>query len=199
MRETAGPAEWYQAFRKQVRQVRWADPLREAALAGQLRRWTAHLTDAVVATCEGLGWTAVARGHLAEVLPVPRQEYLGVDVLAFPPGGCPGWRLPVAAFELENRPDLDAISYSIWKVSVVRCRWGAVFCYRREPEEIGDLLRGLAEDVMAALFPPAMAPCTTLPPLLLVVGTRSRAEDFPDGFFKPYLWESASGHFRPLW
>ena len=46
---------------------------------------------------------------------------------------------------------------------------------------------------------PAGAEHTTLPPLLLVVGTRSRAEDFPDGFFKPYLWDSVAGRFRPLW
>ncbi|MGC8960507.1 MAG: hypothetical protein ACP5OO_12135 [Chloroflexia bacterium] len=152
LKETVGPAEWYQAFRRQVRPARRADPLREAALAGRLGEWTAHLTGAVVAACEELGWAAVARGHLAEVLPVPRQEYLAVDVMAFPPGDRPGWRWPAAAFELENRPDLDRISYSIWKVGVVRCRWGAVFCYRREPEEIGLLLRGLTEGVMAALF-----------------------------------------------
>lgn len=199
MRETVSPAEWYQAFRKQLRQARWADPLRESALAGRLRQWTAHLTGAVVAACKGVGWTAVARGHLAEVLPVPRQEYLAVDVVAFPSGDPPGWRWPVAAFELENRPDLDAISYSVWKVSVVRCDWGAVFCYRKEPEKIGDLLRGLEKGVMAALFRPATASSPVPSPLLLVVGTRSRAEDFPDGFFKPYLWESRAGHFRPLW
>lgn len=190
---------WYQIFRRQVRQTRWADPLREAALAGRLRQWTTHLTDVVVATCAELGWTAVARGHLGEALPVARQEYLAVDVMAFPADRCPSWRFPLAAFELENRPELASIAYSVWKVSVVRCRWGAVFCYRREVEEIGALLTGLTEGVMAALFDPACAAFTPLSPLFLVVGTRSRAEDFPDGFFKHYAWKSAAGHFQALW
>jgi len=168
-------------------------------MAGRLRKWTEHLTGAVVAACEAVGWAAVARGHLAEVLPVPRQEYLAVDVMAFPPADRPGWRWPVAAFELENRPDLDAISYSVWKISVVRSAWGSVFCYRREFDEIGDLLRALTDGVMDRLFRPARPKHVVFPPLLLVVGTRSRAEDFPDGFFKPYLWDSTASQFRQLW
>jgi len=34
--------------------------------------------------------------------------------------------------------------------------------------------------------------------LLVVVGTRSRAEDFPDGFFKPYRWDDGFRQFRTL-
>lgn len=196
MTSAVGPAEWYGAFRREVRQFRWADPLRESALKGDLREWTAHLTGAVVATCEGLNWTAVARGRRAEVLPVPKQEYLAIDVMAFPRADRPGWRRPVAAFELENRTDLEAISYSVWKVSMLRCRFGGVFCYRRQPEEIKDLLVGLTQGVMAEMHPAAQEPEAHI---LLVVGTRSKAEDFPDGFFKPYLWDSGIGQFRALW
>ncbi len=191
-----GPVEWYQAFRREVRNPQRADPLREAALQGRLGAWTKHLTGAVVATCQNLGWLAVARGFPAEGVPVPKQEYLAVDVMAFPQTGRPRWIKPVAAFELENRPDLEAISYSIWKVSVVRCALGGVFCYRRKPEEIGDLLAALAQGVMADLHP---RPGEQDTKILLVVGTRSRAEDFPDGFFKPYLWDDAAGQFRSLW
>jgi len=196
MNQAIGPVAWYQAFRREVRKARWADPLRASALAGRLGAWTEHLTGAVVATCQKLGWEAVARGYLAEVLPVPKQEYLAIDVTAFPSADRPSWRRPVAAFELENRLDLEAISYSVWKVSVVRCFFGAVFCYRRQPEEIKDLLVGLTHGVMAELYPPAEQQEEKI---LLVVGTRSGAEDFPDGFFKPYLWDSAFGQFRPLW
>jgi hypothetical protein len=116
--------------------------------------------------------------------------------MAFPRADRPGWRKPVAAFELENRLDLEAISYSVWKVSVVRCFFGGVFCYRQQPEGIRDLLTGLTQGVMAELHPPAERHEAKI---LLVVGTRSKAEDFPDGFFKPYLWDSAVGQFRPLW
>lgn len=196
MNGVIGPVEWYQVFRREVRNPRWADPLRESALKGRLGAWTEYLTDVVVATCQNLGWAAVARGCLAAVLPVPRQEYLAVDVMAFPRADRPGWRKPVAAFELENRLDLEAISYSVWKVSVVRCFFGGVFCYRQQPEGIRDLLTGLTQGVMAELHPPAERHEAKI---LLVVGTRSKAEDFPDGFFKPYLWDSAVGQFRPLW
>lgn len=196
MNRAIGPAEWYQAFRREMRNIRWADPLRDSALKGRLGAWTEYLTGVVVATCQNLGWAAVARGYLAEVLPVPKQEYLAVDVMAFPRADRPGWRRPVAAFELENRLDLEAISYSVWKVSVVRCFFGGVFCYRQQPEGIKDLLVGLTQGVMAEMHAPAERHGAKI---LLVVGTRSKAEDFPDGFFKPYLWDSALGQFRPLW
>ncbi len=190
------PEKWYQAFRREVRNSRWAEPLRESALRGRLGAWTKHLTGAVIATCQGLGWEAVAKGYLAEVLPVPKQEYLAVDVMAFPHADRPTWRKPVAAFELENRPETEAISYSVWKVSAVRCSLGGVFCYRKHPEEIGGLLADLTGGVMAGLSSPRHPHEGKL---LLVVGTRSKAEDFPDGFFKPYLWDSAIRRFRPLW
>lgn len=196
MNGRVSPWEWYQAFRREVRAPRWADPLREAARAVRLRAWTEHLTDAVVSTCRSLGWDAVARRYPGAVLPVSKQEYLGMDVMAFPPGDKPGWRRPVAAFELENRLDLNAVAYSVWKVSMVRCLLGGVFCYRRELDEIGDLLRELAQGVLSEVFP---AGEVSEPKVMLVVGTQSRAEDFPDGFFKPYLWDGMTGQFQRLW
>ncbi|HHW19259.1 MAG TPA: hypothetical protein GXX30_10275 [Firmicutes bacterium] len=190
------PFRWYQTFRRVIRRVRFADALREAAMEERLQAWTEHLTNAVVETCTDLGLMAVARGHLAEVLPVPKQEYLAIDVMAFSRSDRPGWRRPVAAFELENRMDLEAISYSVWKVSVVRCFFGGVFCYRQQREGIKDLLVDLTREVMAKMHPPGEQDEAKI---LLVVGTRAEAEDFPDGFFKPYLWDSAVGQFRPLW
>jgi len=187
--------EWYRAFRRVVQNTRWADPLRESALAGELSKWTEQLTGSVVATCESLGWTAVGKRYPGEALPVSRQEYLALDVMAFPLKAQPKWQRPVAVFELENQLDLETISYSLWKVSVIRCTFGGVFCYRRQPEEIKNLLSGLAEGVMAAMYRSTELPDAKV---ILVVGTRSKAEDFPDGFFKPYVWDSAFGQFRPL-
>lgn len=196
MSRTIGPLEWYQAFRREVRNTRWADPLRDSAVDGRLGAWTEHLTGAIIATCTALGWTAVARGYLTEVLPVAKQEYLGIDVMVFPRADRPGWRRPVAAFELENRQDLDAVSYSAWKVSLVRCLFGAVFCYCQQPEGLKDLIIGLTEGVMTEMHSPRIEHESKL---LLVVGTRSKAEDFPDGFFRPYIWDGRAGQFRPLW
>lgn len=153
MSKTINPSEWYQAFRREVRNIRWADPLRDSALESRLGAWTEHLTGAIVATCSTLDWVAVARGHLSKVLPVPKQEYLAVDVMAFPRADRPGWRWPIAVFELENRLALEAISYSVWKVSMVRCLFAGVFCYSQQPEGVKDLLIGLTQGVMAEMHP----------------------------------------------
>ena len=51
-------------------------PLKEAALAGKLGVWTTNLTSSVVESCRVMGWRAAARGHLGDVLPVARNEYL---------------------------------------------------------------------------------------------------------------------------
>src|ERR1700677_4714224 len=73
-------------------------PLKEAALAGQLRVWTTNLTGSVVAACGVMGWRAAGRGHLGDVLPVARSEYLALDVIAFWKSVA-SWPLPVAVFE----------------------------------------------------------------------------------------------------
>ncbi|MCR4433940.1 MAG: hypothetical protein NUV70_07820 [Caldiserica bacterium] len=185
--------EWYKVFRRLLKYSRWAEPLRESALAGELGRWTEQLTGAVVATCDSLGWKAVAKGYPGQALPISKQEYLAVDVMAFPSQVEPCWQRPIAAFELENQLDPNSISYSLWKVSMIRCNFGGVFCYCRQPEEIKDLLRSLTESVMVPLFSPVDSLDAVV---FLVVGTRSKAEDFPDGFFRPYFWDRAYGQFR---
>uniref|UniRef100_A0A7C5VEN2 Uncharacterized protein n=1 Tax=Thermus caliditerrae TaxID=1330700 RepID=A0A7C5VEN2_9DEIN len=179
--------EWYEAFRRQVRRNPWADGLREAALTGTLGRWTALLTEVVAGACEELGLKVAARGQDSRILPILRQEYLGLDVLAFPKGESPRWVKPVLAFELENSQKEEVIAYALWKVCMVRVAWGGVFCYRREPEQVGEILPTLAEVVQA------LAPDMEL---MVVVGTRNRAEDFPDGFFRPYRWDVNYKRFR---
>jgi hypothetical protein len=181
---------WYSAFWREVRRNPWADGLREAALAKRLKRWTALLTEVAARTCQVLGVQVAARGQAPPALPVPRQEYLGVDLLAFPAAEQPSWRKPILALELENREEPEVIAYALWKVCAVRVAWGGAFCYRREPAAIGELLRALSDGVMRPMEPEH--------DVLLVVGTRSRAEDFPDGFFKPYVWHRDFRQFRPL-
>lgn len=190
MRELAW--DWYRTFQREMRSPRWADPLREAALQGRLAAWTRHLTGAVIAACQAMGWRAVGRGHLAEVLPVVKQEYLALDIMAFPADRHESWPRPVAVFELENQPREEFVAYALWKVSLVRCPLKGVFCYRKRSAEIGDLLKVLAAQVLAGT---AGAVEETV---LVVMGTRSRAEDLPDGFFKPYRRDGACRHFRTL-
>jgi hypothetical protein len=124
--------EWKNAFFKVVRQYEKANLLKQAALDERLGDWTAYLTDAVVQTCESLGWQAAAIGHELNILPIARSEYLSLDVMAF--ADAQGWRFPVAVMELENSRYDDKIAYSLWKILCVRANIRIVFCYRRLSE-----------------------------------------------------------------
>lgn len=104
---------WRTNFFRVVRNHKNAALLQWASQQGQLRTWTSVLTDMVVTTCEAIGWHASARGHKLELLPVPRNEYLSLDVMAFAQGER-RWRFPVAVMELENRQDEDYIAYSYY-------------------------------------------------------------------------------------
>ncbi len=187
---------WYETFRRILRPAEFADPLRDAALKGHLRQWTRTLTKAVVETCHAMGWIAVAKEQQTHVLPITRQEYLGLDIAAFQSSVDPKslhWQLPIAVFELENTRDINLVSYSLWKVCAVRSNLKAVFCYCSHASEIPNLLESLSKSVMSA---PRITEDKV--PLLLVVGTRAKAETFPDGFFQPYYWDPQWRRFRGL-
>jgi hypothetical protein len=167
-------------------------PLREAAVAGKLGDWTGHLTAAVVAACATVGWRAAAKGHLGEVLPEARNEYLGLDVVAFPAGDSP-WPLPVAVFELENSRTDDRVGYSLWKVLCVRAALRVVFAYRRDVAEGAELVGRLASSLIAPMSITdrmALAGETTL-----IVGNRGGAETFPYGFFRAWTLDTNTGRF----
>lgn len=106
---------WREAFLNVVQEPVAAAPLKAASLAEDLKAWTACRTSAVVASCGQLGWPAAAKRHRLSELPKIGQEYPGIDVMAFP-GATDGgrWRLPIAAFELENHRTDDRVAYSHW-------------------------------------------------------------------------------------
>lgn len=185
--------QWFLAFMETVQQHEASVKLRDAAVKGQLREWTEALTAVVIATCEAKGWRGAARGHQSDLLPVPRQEYLAIDVLAFEPVGDRRWRFPVAVFELENSLDNDRVAYSLWKVLCVRAMLRVVFCYRRGAGEGAELVRHLSKEVGGAMGIPER---TSLGgETLLVVGSRSAAETFPYGFFKDWSLDSNIARF----
>jgi hypothetical protein len=74
---------WRHRFLRILETSEAGTPLKQAALAGKLGAWTTHLTGSVVEACRAMGWRAAARGHLGDVLPAPRNEYLSLDVFAF--------------------------------------------------------------------------------------------------------------------
>jgi hypothetical protein len=190
----ADGACWREAFWECLRLPDHAEPLRQASLSGKLGEWTKALTAATVTTCDRIGWDAVAKGHTLAGLPIPRSEYLVLDVTAFSKGS--GWKFPMAVFELENSLQDDRIAYSLWKVLCVRADLRMVFCYRRTSEQAAELVRFLRTEVVEAL---TIAARTNLcGETLVVVGSRAEAETFPYGFFKWWSLDNNTGHFGKM-
>ena len=188
--------DWYGKFLETVQTHETAAALKDAALREQLGKWTQALTGVVVATCQASGWSAASRGHRSTLLPVPRQEYLGLDVVAFDGSGNRRWRFPAAAFELENSLDDDRVAYSLWKVLCVRASLRAVFCYRPDGAQGSRLVRHLSDQVARAME--IQERIALSGETLVIVGSRNDAATFPYGFFKEWLFDSNLGRFaRP--
>lgn len=185
--------QWRAAFLQAVRLHENAGRLKDAALEERLGDWTKALTAVVVAACQAMGWQASARGHQLDMLPVPRSEYLSLDVVAFPESE-KRWRFPVAVMELENSGDDDRIAYSLWKVLCVRTDLRVLYCYRNGSEEGPSLVRLLRDDVVRSMD---LADRVKLGgETLIVVGSRGEAATFPYGFFKWWELELNTGTFR---
>jgi hypothetical protein len=150
MGETSLTQRWREELFRVLEAPESGAPLREAALAGKLRDWTKHMTHAAVATCKRMGWQAAAKGFHGQVLPVPRNEYLALDVIAFRDSSA-RWPMPVAVFELENSKDDDRFGYSLWKVLCVRAALRIVLAYRQGAEEARTLVTRLAETLGGGL------------------------------------------------
>jgi len=80
---------WKDVFFPVVSRFEKASLLRESALQEDLTDWTKYLTEAVVQTCESIGWQSAAKGSKLDTLPIQHFEYLSLDVVAFcsDPGG----------------------------------------------------------------------------------------------------------------
>jgi hypothetical protein len=184
---------WFAKFMETVRGHEAAGLLRDAAMRAQLGEWTRALTSVVVATCEAMEWKGAAKGHRSSLLPVPRQEYLGLDVIAFESLGERRWRFPVAVFELENSTEDDRVAYSLWKVLCVRAQLRVVFCYRQDGAEGARLVRHLSGEVARAMEIPERT--ALLGETLVVVGSRDESKTFPYGFLKDWIYDTNVGRF----
>lgn len=186
---------WLAAFTDQLQAREVAEPLKAASLDARLGEWTRLLTGVVVASCEQLGWPAAAKGHRLELLPQPQQEYLGIDVMAFPPGtgeSGPTWPFPLAVFELENQPGRAA--YSLWKVICVRAELRVVFAYRNDWDQVKELVRALKREVIDGY---SIEQRQTLDDRTLVItGSRGEGETFPYGYFKVWRLNPNTGGFE---
>lgn len=190
-----GLERWLGTFTESLQQREISEPLREAAIAGNLGEWTRLLTDAVVTSCGQLGWPAAGKGHRLTLLPQPQQEYLGIDVMAFPPGtgeSGPTWPFPLAVFELENQR--ERATYSLWKVICVRAELRVVFAYRNDPDQVRELVQAIKNEVIDGY---SIEQRQTLDDrTLLITGTRGEGDTFPYGFFKVWRLNPNIGAFE---
>ena len=184
---------WFEMFMDRVQHHHLSAELRQASLQGALAKWTAALTGVVCSTCEVMGWKAAAKGNRSTLLPVAREEYLALDVVAFEPAGDRRWRFPVAAIELENSREDDRVAYSLWKVLCTRADLRIVFCYRRDSAEGTTLVRHLSEQVAAAM---GIQERTQIGgEIMLIVGSRDESATFPYGFFRQWQFDKNLGRF----
>jgi hypothetical protein len=189
---------WRSAFADRLGQQSIADRLKAASLAEDLRTWTNELTTAVVQSCERVGWLAAAKWNPCRRLPKGGQEYLGVDVMAFPSAAdvtC-RWPMPLAAFELENARRDDRVAYSLWKVLCIRTALRVVFAYRPDWERSRQLVSAVERDVIGGLDPEQRISLDGQ--TVLVVGNRGEGETFPWGYFKFWMLDANLGRFAKL-
>lgn len=188
---------WRSAFLNVVQEPEVAAPLKTASLAEDLKTWTSCLTSAVVASCRQLGWLAAAKGHRLDDLPQPGQEYLSMDVMAFPSSPAAGrWRLPIAAFELENHRTDDRVGYSLWKVLCLSTDLRVVFAFRRDWEESRRSVDSIGRDVIGSLT--VSERMAVMGETALIIGNRGDGETFPWGYFKIWLLDTNVGRFEKI-
>lgn len=184
---------WRDAFWQTSQAFETAQRLREAANTERLGLWTQELTTVVIETCHSIGWQAAAKNNLLNLLPIHRQEYLALDVMAFAESQNK-WRFPVAVIELENSKKNEVVGYSLWKVLCVRASLRIVFCYRRDNQKAESLLHYLSNEVFQSFDIKDRANIEGQ--TLLVIGSRDDAERFPYGFFKWWKLDHNSARFN---
>ncbi len=187
-------ASWRDAFVDQIREPSIMEALKHSALTEDMLAWTSNLTTAIVRSCQALGWDASGKGNQCARLPQKGQEYLSIDVMAFPAGPAPLWPFPIAVFELENQ--YLRVAYSLWKVMCVRAPLRVVIAYRRDWEESRQLIAKLTEDVIAGIQLDQLGALDGQ--TIVIVGNRGEGETFPWGYFKFWMLNTNLGRFEKL-
>jgi hypothetical protein len=188
---------WREVFLDVVQESDTAAPLKAASLAEDLKAWTMCLTSAVVASCGKMEWVAAAKGHRLQELPQAGQEYLSLDVMAFPGvAGAGPWRFPVAVFELENHRTDDRVAYSLWKVLCLRSALRVVFAFRRDWDATRQTVAAVCDAVVGSL--PTADRAELAGETVLAIGNRGEGETFPYGYFKFWKLDANLGRFEKV-
>lgn len=172
---------WRNIFLKTLQQPEYLQPFKDAGEREHLGDWTKALTRTAVASCREMNWEAVGIGH-ASPLPVSRNEYLSMDVMAFKSSD-QRWRFPVAVMELENDLTNEKAAYCLWKVLCVRADLRVMTCYRRTHQEVPALIHYLTHEIISVI--PTHERMGWGGETLVAVGNaRYETSTFPYGYFK---------------
>lgn len=174
-------SRWQDAFYTVIRQDERSPILKQASIDGDLETWTKELTAIVIKTCTEVGWQCAAKNNKGSVLPIQRNEYLSIDVMAFPEKES-RWKFPVAVFELENQQNDEYIEYAFWKTVCVRANLRVLFCYRKNPDDGAKLVSTLNREVINAMKLEDRVNIGG--EIIICIGNRSNAGTFPYDFFR---------------
>ena len=122
-----------------------------------------------------------------------REEYLALDVAAFPSAGG-AWHFPLAVCELENSACDAVVAYALWKVLCIRDALRVLFCYRSAHADAPKLIGLLADQVVGAM--PLSDRERLSADTLVLVGSRSESHTFPYGFFQAWRLNQNLGRFE---
>ncbi len=182
--------QWQTNFNQIIQTTNFANSLQQAGSRGELANWTKILTEAVVNTCRQIGWQASAKGYPLKIIPISSQEFLTMDVMAFP-ADSQRWQLPIAVMELENQRERTA--YSLWKVLCVQVKLRIVFGYCNTTAERIELIRYLQTEVIQSISPQTRS--LVEGETLIAIGSREEITAFPYGYFKWWKLDKNTGRF----
>ena len=186
---------WQSTFYDILRSDPRSTILKQASLDEDLETWTKELTTLVIKTCTQLSWTCAAKNHKGQALPIERNEYLAIDVMAFPDTDS-RWKFPVAVIELENQKKDEYIEYAFWKTLCVRTDLRILFCYRKNPDDGAELVKKLNREVLNAMKQEDKLNIEG--ETIICIGYRNNAGTFPYDFFRWWHFDRNLGNITKL-
>ena len=120
---------------------------------GQLGKWT-EVSDFfnLPERAADMGWHASAKGHISEILPVPRSEYLALRCSGLRIGRGPTLALPRGRLRIGKQEKRRLSLHTRYgKCLCVRAKLRVVFCYRQDADEGNALVRYLSDQVAHAM------------------------------------------------
>ncbi len=179
---------WFDSFLVAAQQHERRDELIRAAGRVSMGSWVRETTAVAESACRSFGWIVMHRHGDAQILPIRRDEVLGIDVAAFGSGGSRRWPLPEAVIEFSTSGADSTVAYYAWKLLLLLAPLRVVFAYRRSAADETALVGHLEAEVVRPIG-------IVDGELLLIVGARAAPEAYPRSFFRSWVFDAATGRF----